>query len=507
MNSQNPDRINRQLFGLRTDQLYLVIVLAGFCFFVSLVPMPPNDFWWHLKIGELIYTTGEVPSTNIFAWTLPASNPFYYAAWLGELIFFLLHKIGSLELVIFSRNLLAGLSLFLVGLEARRRSDSWRIAALVTAIACLMITNNLPVRTQQWAWLPFIAFFSLLSRYSEKALPSRTLLLCPFLMVFWVNVHGSYVLGLLIIALFVLGESIRKVLRLDDPLSWKDIRWLILVGIATGLAILVNPRFFGIFGYVSNLLSDKSIQAFIEEWQSPTPQGIANTVFFASILLLIAALAYTRYRLKPTELLIIAVFLWLAWGGQRSVVWYGMAVMPILARLISHLPIPLPKFQPARNWVNVGIAFLLFVPVFLVQPWFVEKFPLPETYWDQVHRNSPAGPLISIATPIDAAEYLESKSGGNLFNELGQGSYLIWAVPDQGVFIDPRIELYPYEQWEDYIHISQGTQYNSILERYQADRILLDIELQDHLASTLGDDPTWSLEYEDERAQIWMKKH
>jgi hypothetical protein len=331
------------------------------------------------------------------------------------------------------------------------------------------------------------------------------LLLCPLIMVFWVNVHGTYVLGLIMIPLFILGESIRNVLRLDDPLAWRDIRWLVTIGITTGLAILVNPKFIGIFGYVSNLLLDKSSQGLIEEWQSPTPEGIANIVFYVSILLLIAVLAYTRYRLKPTELLFITAFLWLAWGGQRYVVWYALTAMPILARLISRLPIPAPKFQPARNWLNVGIVILVFVPVLLVQPWFVEKFPLPETYWTQVLRDSPAGPLISAATPVDAAEYLQINPGGNLFNELGQGSYLIWAVPDQGVFVDARIELFPYAQWQEYINISQGIQYNSILDRYQADRIILDTVLQEPLAAALVEDPSWSLEYEDQRAQIWQK--
>ena len=49
-------KLTQTLSFIQTDQLWPLIVLAGFLFFVSLVPLPPNDFWWHLKIGEIIYS-------------------------------------------------------------------------------------------------------------------------------------------------------------------------------------------------------------------------------------------------------------------------------------------------------------------------------------------------------------------------------------------------------------------------------------------------------------------
>src|SRR4030042_358992 len=57
---------------------------------------------------------------------------------------------------------------WLVGYEAKRRSGSWRIAALVTTPACIITINNLIVRPQNWSWLPFMAFFTLLSRFADR---------------------------------------------------------------------------------------------------------------------------------------------------------------------------------------------------------------------------------------------------------------------------------------------------------------------------------------------------
>jgi hypothetical protein len=103
------------------DQLWVLVILAGFIFYVSLIPTPPNDLWWHLKAGELIFQQKAIPTTNLFAWTLPSSEPFFYAAWLGELLLYLLYRWGGIELIIFTRNLLA---LFTLGCWASKLSGA-----------------------------------------------------------------------------------------------------------------------------------------------------------------------------------------------------------------------------------------------------------------------------------------------------------------------------------------------------------------------------------------------
>jgi hypothetical protein len=252
-------------------------------------------------------------------------------------------------------------------------------------------------------------------------------------------------------------------------------------------------------------MTDKPSQGLIEEWQSPTPSGIANTAFFILILIVLLVLVYSHYRPTPTEMLLIAGFLWLAWSGQRYVVWFGIVAMPILAKAIASLPVKKPSFQPQHNWLNGLIAVLLCIPLLAVQPWFVEQLPLPAVYRTMIWRDIPDGPLVDVETPVKAADYLRTHPGGNLFNEMGYGSYLIWALPGQQVFIDPRVELYPFEQWQDYIRISRGTRYNELLAKYGADRILLNAALQKELVTALQDDPLWRLEYEDERAQVWTR--
>lgn len=493
------------LIKTSTDELWPLIVLGGFIFFVSLVPLPPNDFWWHLKIGEIISSQKVIPTTNIFSWSLPADQPFVYGAWLGEFLLYLLYKVGHLELVIFTRNLLIGITVWLVAVETKRRSGSWRIGGLAIALVAAMTLNNLVVRPQIWSWLVCIIYFVVLSRYVDQQIHALWLLICPILMVFWVNAHGAYILGGVILGIFFSGESIRTFLKLENALSWSQIRWILGIGILTGCAMFINPQGFNTIHYVIDLMTDQPSQSLIVEWQSPSTQGIPNITFYFTILILLGSLAYSKRKLTPTEFLLICGFTWLAWSGMRYILWYAIICMPILMTQVMNIPIPLPKLKPQVNFLNTVLILLIFFPAILVQPWFVESFPLPQKYWGLVQRNSPVGPLVDWDNPISATDYLQFHPGGRLFNEMGYGSYLIWANKPGTVFIDPRVELYPYEQWEDYVRITRAARYNQILEQYGVDRILLSKSLQPELATALKTDPAWEKEYEDQHAEIWRK--
>jgi len=151
------------------------------------------------------------------------------------------------------------------------------------------------------------------------------------------------------------------------------------------------------------------------------------------------------------------------------------------------------------------LVIVLLIPLVAFQPWFITRLPLPTGYFKLVLRDNSVGPQLSVNTPVAAVEYLKQHPGGKLYNEMGYGSYLIWADPAQGVFLDPRVELYPYQQWLDYIKINNGLHYEELFNKYGVNRVLLNKELQPELMAALGNDPLWSREYTDLYAEIWIK--
>jgi hypothetical protein len=126
--------------------------------------------------------------------------------------------------------------------------------------------------------------------------------------------------------------------------------------------------------------------------------------------------------------------------------------------------------------------------VLLVQPWF-------------------AGSQRLLAhTPDGAVELLRAEPVSRLFNDVGHGSYLIWALPEQPVFIDGRIELFPAAVWEDYLAISAGRGAIEALDRYGVERVLLSKEFQQNLSDSLARSGRWQREHADAEAELWRKR-
>jgi hypothetical protein len=510
----SPRAAARRLPAIRLEHLWALLALAVVGVFVALVPTTPNDFWWHLKVGQIIAREG-LPDTNMFAWTLPPDAPFIYQSWLGEWLFYAIYALGGLPLVVFARNMLGLATFALVAVDAQRRSGSWRLAAPVLLLAAAMTLNNLTTRTQNWSWIPCALTALLLGLYADGRLRPRVLIALPAIMLFWVNVHGAFVVGLLLVAAYTAGETLRRLLRQPRALGWERLRPLYLAAGATLLATLANPLGPGIFGYVRKLLGDAAIQELINEWQPPTPRTLAGGAFYLALLALLAAFAFARRRPSISDVLLACGLGWMAFGSGRHVVWFGIVVMPILAQSLAVPRAPLigrsnrTPGRVAATGANAVLALGLVGVVLLVQPWFKAVLPLPAPY-QALFAAVPGAPgLFSRDTPVAAAEHLRAAPcAGRLFNELGYGSYLDWALyPQAEVFIDPRIELYPYALWQDYISITQGRDLPALLDqKYAVACVLLDRGHQPGLAAALAAAPGWQRSFGDGQSEVWRRR-
>jgi hypothetical protein len=135
--------------------------------------------------------------------------------------------------------------------------------------------------------------------------------------------------------------------------------------------------------------------------------------------------------------------------------------------------------------LSFATAVVLAVPAVLAQPWF--------------GRTS----VLLAHTPQAVTKVLDSQPGGRLFNEVGYGSYLVWAIPEKPVFIDPRMELFPEQIWIDYVAVSEGRDAVQTLDRYGVDWVLLSRRFQPRLSSELGASGRWVSEYVDQEAELW----
>jgi hypothetical protein len=505
MNTTNaalPQQTSRALLPTLAH-LYGLTPLAVVAALIALAPTDPHDFWWHLRIGQIVAEAG-IPRTNMFAWTVPTNQPFVYAAWLGDWLFYQMYLLAGLQGPVLARNLLGILAFALVLLDAWRRSGAWRLAGLAVFLAGAMAINNLTTRPQNWAWAPFMAYVIILGAYAARQVGWRALLALPPLMVFWVNAHGSFVLGLALLALYCVGEAMRMLLRQPDAPDLRRLAALGATAIATLAATGVNPIGVDIFGYVLKLLTDPPSQGLVNEWQPPTVRSLAGQAFFLATLLLIAALALGRRRLSLTDTLLLCAFLWLAWSGMRYVVWFGMLAMPMLAQCLAR---PSSRPVPQRGDLFAGVvAVALVAGVSALQPPLKPLLALPAPY-RALFADLPDAPLLySADTPVGAAAYLRDHPGGRLFNDMAYGSYLIWSLPEPQVFVDTRVELYPLALWEDYLALGEARDYATLIERYGIDRALLSRSRQAPLVAALANDSGWIVEYEDRFSILYRRE-
>ena len=117
--------------------------------------------------------------------------------------------------------------------------------------------------------------------------------------------------------------------------------------------------------------------------------------------------------------------------------------------------------------------------------------------------------LLSSDTPINGTLFLlENDLPGELFNDMGFGSYLIWAASNKyKVFADPRIDLYPQEVWQEYIWLINAMPgWEDIMMRGNINTVFLNPEKEPALVSAIVGSPDWINIYNDESAVIFIRK-
>lgn len=506
--------------GLTLDHVWIFAGVAFFALRVLLTPITPHDFWWHMATGRIIVATGAIPTVDSFSFTQMGA-PFYNQSWLAQVLMYALFRLGGAPLLVLVQALMLAAAYGLLLRLSIRQSGRLRLSVGVLLMATLPASfDNWMVRPQSYAIPLFIIYLYVLTAWRDPRGPRKSglwppLLLLPALGVLWVNLHGSFVLGGALIALTFVGEGLRRwfvdraeerawatraVGQAEDVLTRPQrpapppLWHLIPIGLLTGLSWLINPTGWQVIGYVRDLLGSSQVTLLVTEWAPPSTRTTNGAIFFLFVIAGIVILSYARRRPDPVDMLLAGAFLWLALGASRNNIWFVAVATPLLTRQLAAW---WPEERPARpafqglpmlNAVLVGIIGFMLL---LALPWVKPLLDLPPT----------VGAVIDAATPVAAVEALQADPARpvRLFHAMSFGSYLIWAAPEQLVWADPRIELYPFAQWRDYQQLSAGQNVEVLLERYALDGLLLSHEEQAGLVEWAAARPQeWELRFEDE---------
>ena len=430
------------------DRLWLFLALALPALGSLIVPLPAVDLAYHVRAGELILSTGAIPTTDTFTFTV-AGMPWLDQQWLAQVVFALVHRAGGWELLAVLRAALVAATFGFVLAAAMARGASARTASLLALAAFVLAAPTLALRPQLFG---ILLFAILLWLVADRRRHPRRLWLAPVLVMLWANVHGSVVL-----APILLGYA-----WLEDVVEHRDQRRTLAVLVAGTLATLVNPSGPAVWSYAVSIGANPEVTSQVAEWQRTTPFTVPGLLFYVSAITAAALVVWRRDRLPwPAILWLATLFLLGAWT-VRGLAWWPLGAAVVVA---GTLPAAAAARRPRPNRLNAVLVGILGLALVVALPWW--RPADPPTGRAGLLSYAPSGLAIALRDQV--------RVGDRVFVPQSWGSWFEWAVPDATYFVDSRIELFPADVWRDYGEVAAWTAAGpAVVDKYGVQLLIIE---------------------------------
>ncbi len=346
--------------------------------------------------------------------------PWINFEWLSQITLYLLFKIGGLRMLWLAKTFLClSVTALTIGFLIRMRARGPWLWLLV-CVGFLALKPRLYDRVELISLLFFPLLINILASLTSKPFLTRrqTPWVVGGIMVLWVNLHGGFLYGLILIGSFCVGARWSR--QSEDVVAVIDRSF-----VAALAATLLNP-----YGpYVMTVFVDHWMQiesgtSFIQEWAMPT---VYQAPFFWALFVVTFFVLIDGFlkKNKTVQFWTVAVFLFAFWG-TRSIrnTAYAAALIPFF---IADALRSRPHFQWNRwGWI-VSFALLLC----LAKHEFAKPWP---TKVVQENRF-----------PFGACRFLkERRLNGTLYNSYHFGGAIEWMLGhDTPVFMDGRYLFQP----------------------------------------------------------------
>jgi hypothetical protein len=444
--------------------------------------------WWHLKTGQIISTTHTIPNADIFSYTTH-HEAYVDHEWLSQLLIYGAYKAGGYPGLMLWLCCLTSALLIAGYILCSLYTKNPKIALLGALTVWIFATVSLAVRPQMIGYL--LLTIELLFIHLGRTRDRRWFFALPPLFAVWVNCHGSFFLGLLVAAAYLLSSFTPfHAGSLFSPKWAPDARKTLSLMLALSvLALFCNPIGIKLILYPLNALLHQPIGlSQVEEWQ-PLQVTDSRGVALLGVLACIALVVIVRQsELMWHELLLLAMGTWLAVSHRRMLFVFGILAAPVLARLLSDFwdGFSLEKDRPVPNTILITASLLIAV-------WI---FPGHADLAKQVDQSS----------PVKAVEFIKSNHlSGPMLNEYVYGGYLIWAAPEHPVFIDGRADVFDWtgvfaelSRWE---HLESNP--NQLLDKYQISFCLFSRHNQ--MVTVMSLLKNWQIVYQDDQSVIFTR--
>ena len=459
--------------------------------------MGDADFWFHLKTGEYVWTTGALPRMEMWSFT-HNGVPWTAHGWLSGVLFYGVWSTAGLKVLIFIFALLTAIA-FWIAFKRTKAHPFFAGTAILLAVWTSL--PNIGVRPRVFTILFTSIFLALLGRFARGVTDRWIWLLIP-IMTLWANLHGGFFIGLALVGITAVGMVLdRWTGVLEEPEGFRPrLRKLALIFVGCVLAVLVNP--YGIKLYTKPLavLQSPIFQDLVVDWLSPNFHLSTARPLLILLVLTIAVLALSPRRPKPSEVLLFLATLYATLKTQRNAVVFSLVAAPLFAtyfQLWFDSTSIGKRFGTIREDPNPRRA-LLFTVVLLL-PLIAFAVKLRATVYSEPTQQS-------LRVPVKAVDYLKQNGiVGNTFTAPNVwGAYVLWAAPENPVYIDGR-DVYPDTFVKEFVDILFGrVDWREIFDKRGVQIVL--IEPRTLLARQLGEAPGWEKVYEDDMSVVFRRR-
>lgn len=480
------------------DMLFLSLLLYIFCVHGRKL-LSDCDTGYHIRAGEYILKTFSIPRHDIFSFHTPPI-PWTAHEWLSEVIMAVVNHFAGLTGVVAFFSFVIALVYYVMFRVVRSYKGNIFLAVIFVMLAVISSQIHWLARPHMFSMLLMVIWYCLLDEYQYGR--KDRLYLLPPIMLLWVNLHGGYLGGFILLFIYSLGNLLQFAALRDErgKAHMEKFKKLALITFLCLLTSLANPYGFHILLFPFNLVSNRFIMDHVVEFMSVNFHD--GLVFEYVLLLMIAIFAVSRKRLNVIEIMLVVLFTHMALFSVRYIPLFAIVTTPILVRqadsVFAEASCGFVTFlkrkaegiasidASARGilWPVLGISAI----VFLVSSGRLSYYFDPKV------------------KPIAAVEFLKREPvHGNPFNDDEFGDYMIYALwPNYKVFFDGRSDMYGTARMKDYYKIvSLKPDWEKILEKYKITWIMYDTGSP--LSRYLMERKDWKLIYEDKVADIFVK--
>ncbi len=412
--------------------VFLILTLSNWRFVLVSADGDPALHW---RMGDWMLTHHAILHTDQFSHTQPDA-PFITKEWLSEILFAGAgDRLGWNGFVLVAAILIAT-TLWLLHRQLLTENCEPLLAAGLVVLATFAMSQHWLARPHLFTHLLALLFALKLRAFARNRLPVTRLFawLVP-LMVMWVNLHGAFFIGFVLIGCYLVGMVL-------DRAQWARSKTFAFVLLGCLVASWLNPNGWNLHAHIIRFIHSPTLTGYTNEFRSPDFHSPAMHGFLLLLLVVAVLLTWIRPRLAKADIILLAVWGYFALHSVRNIPIFAIVAVPILGEYLSHwlrerwtggrLPVTqrvaerFHRWQPGRAGAGV-IVLTVGLVVYVMQTGRLRTDLLPDRF------------------PVQAVEFLRQhpeQIHGEMFNAYGWGGYLMLALPEHKVFVDSRNDFY-----------------------------------------------------------------